>query len=246
MKKVLVLGVLTAFATGVWAQQPAAEKSTSSWKSSLSGLEIGTRILYTQLKDDQKGDGLNRSFIGTLNYLDEEQDYVPDRIYIQYFFNEYIGLGVSYDHIEAKTLERNSAVIEGGSGAGDGKVGARGAILYAVGRYPTDSAFTPFAEIGVGFYSSYFDEDADWKYDNVKRRERHMNTDNATAFVLGLGCDYQINDNWSVNVYGRLVAGLDIDTTADYVYKSKPSETFREGSFPLDYYGFGVGVKYAF
>lgn len=246
MKKTLILAVLTACATGVFAQGVVTESSSSSWSSKLSGLEIGTRTLYTQLKDDQKGDGVKSSYIGTLNYLDEEQDYVPDRIYIQYFFNDYLGLGLSYDHVEAKTLERNSAAVEGGSGVGDGKVGVSGPILYAVGRYPTETAFTPFVEIGVAFYSSYFDEDADWKYDNAKHRERNMNTDDATAFVLGLGCDYQITDNWSVNLYARLVAGADVDTTAEYVYKSKPSEPFREGSFPLDYYGFGLGVKYSF
>lgn len=245
MKKALILAVLTACATSAWAQSADTETQASR-SSKWSGLEIGTRSIYVQLKDDQKGDGLRSSYIGSLNYLDEEQDYVPDRIYIQYFFNDYLGLGISYDHIEAKTLERNNAAIEGGSGAGDGKVGARGPILYAVGRYPNDSAFTPFVEIGAAFYSSYFDEDDDWKYDNAKRRERKMNTDDTVAFVLGLGCDYRINDNWSVNAYARLVSGADVDATAEYVYKNKPSEPFREGSFPLDYYGFGLGVKYSF
>lgn len=245
MKKLIVLIALAAAVSGTGAQAAAVASSQPATSGSkLKGLEIGTRVLYIQLKEDQRGDGLTRSYVGTLNYLDEEQDYVPNRIYVQYFFNEYLGLGVSYDRVEAKTLEHNN--IDGQSSIGDGNVGASGPILYAVGRYPTSTAFTPFAEIGVGFYSSYFDESAEWKYDNAKRRERHMNTDNATAFVLGIGCDYRINANWSVNVYGRLVSGLDLDTTADYVYKSKPRETFREGSFPLDYYGLGFGVKYAF
>lgn len=233
MKKLLLLTATLAACAGATlaGETPAA----------LSGLEIGTRILHIQLQEDSRGAGTDTrrdNFLGSLDTLDENQDYVPNRLYIQYFFDEYVlgdylGFGISYDAVEAKTVDE---------GGGDGDVGVSGPILYVVGRYPNSSAFVPFAEIGVAFYHAYFEEN-DWAFDEGDPTHRRMENEDTTALVLALGCDYAITENLSANIYGRIVEGATIDA-AD-MNKGDP-DPHAEGEFPLDYYGVGIGIKYSF
>ncbi len=213
--------------------------------SVLNGLELGTRILHLNLKADSQGRGTSiegdwgGSYIGSLNYIDEEQDYLPNRLYAQYFLDDVLGVGISYDAVEAKTLERNRGGDPASDGSGDGYVGAQGVILYLVARYANTSAFTPFAEVGAGFYSSYFDENAGWSDGG----RRYMDTEDAVAFVLAAGSDYAFTDNLSANLYIRLVDGLDVDVESR---QRGIDHAVQPGSFPLDYFGLGLGLKYAF
>ncbi len=241
MKKTVVLTALLMGAASVWAADPVVE--TSSEQASLNGWEVGTRIIHTELQKSKQGRGTQingdwgGSYLGSLNYISEEQDYVPSRIYVQYFFSEYLGAGLSYDQIEAKTGERDRGGVKGKSGPGDGNIGGRGPIAYLVCRIPNDSIFVPFAEAGVAYYFTYFDENS-WG-----NGDRYMKTKDTAALVLAAGCDVKLTERLSLNAYVRTVEGADVDTDSlrrrDRSYKNS-------GSFPLDYYGFGVGVKYAF
>lgn len=228
-----ILAVLTAGLTAAYAAEPVAESGQAgAWR----GFEIGTRLLHVELQDDERGVGTDTrddNFLGTIDQLDLDDDLAPTRIYAQYFFSENIGVGVSYDAIEADATDEE---------ASDGLIQASGPILYLVGRYPNGSAFTPFAEVGVGFYSTSFDEEESWADDGEFRR--YMKTDDAEAFVLALGCDYNINEAWSVNLYARVVEGLDFD--AAHYNTENPSRPRQTGEFTLDYFGVGLGVKYAF
>ena len=226
MKKTLAAVCLTlSLSAGtLWAQ------------SALNGLEIGTRIIGVSLLEDTKGTGTDTrddNFLGSIDQLDVDQNYAPTRLYAQYFFSDYVGAGISYDKVEADA---------GDSRGSDGMLGIQGAIIYLVGRYPTESGFTPFAEAGVGLYHSSFDENADWEDDGDYKR--YMDVDDPTALVLGLGCDYAITATLSVNLYTRLVTNTDMD--ADHYNSKAPSTPRQSGDFNLDYVGYGIGIKYAF
>jgi hypothetical protein len=72
-----------------------------------------------------------------------------------------------------------------------------------------------------------------------------MDTDEPVALALGLGCDVAVSEHVSINVYARALLNATVDAKA--YYSKDPTKTpFAEGEFPLDYYGFGIGVKYAF
>lgn len=245
MKRMVVSAVLAACCTSVWAASPVAEsKPVASDASALAGWEIGTRVIYTELQNDKQGRGTQingdwgGSYLGSLNYIDEEQDYVPSRLYVQYFFGEYLGAGLSYDKIEAQTGERDRGGDPNNDGPGDGIVGGEGPLLYLVCRVPNKSIFVPFAEAGVAYYFSYFDEN-DWSDGG----RRFMKTDDTAALVLAIGCDVKLTENLSINAYLRTVENADIDIES---WRRDADDPERTGSFPLDYYGVGLGVKYAF
>ena len=236
MKHMLIAAAMIGFsAMGAQAATPVAA-TTGEESSILSGLEIGTRIIHVELRDDEKGVGTSTrsdNFLGSIDMLDAEQDYAPTRLYAQYFFCDILGVGISYDKVEADAHD------EGGS---DGIVGMDGPIVYAVARYPTENAFTPFLELGVGFYNPYFDEDEEWADDGDNRR--YMEVENTEAIVVGLGCDYAFTDSLSVNLYARMVDGATID--AKHYNSTAPSHPRQTGEFNMDYFGLGIGIKYAF
>ena len=237
----LALAATSALAGTVAPSHPAASKETT-----LGRIELGTRLIHVQLQEDKRGgkivttdalgrpvEGYKGTFLGSLSILEEEQDYAPTRIYAQYFFNDYIGLGASYDKVEADARDEEGS---------DGIVGVEGPILYAIARCPNIYPLVPFVEAGVALYHSYFDEDATWRQ-HGSAFERRMENEDTTAFVLGLGVDYQITEDLSVNLYGRMVEGATVDAEAWY---KKDDNAFRTGEFPLDYYGLGLGLKYTF
>jgi outer membrane protein W len=239
----IILSTLLAMSLA-GAVSAAENAASASSESALAGLEIGTRLIHVELQNDKQGRGIQingdwgGTYLGSINYIDEDQDYAPTRLYLQYFFHDYVGVGVSYDNVEAETAEDRSALGLPNL-PGDGNIGVRGPILYVVGRYPNESAFTPFAEIGVAFYNAYFDEDPNWSDGGLRR----MDPEDTEALVVAVGCDYALTENLSVNVYLRAVENADVDIAW---YRRGDPEPQRSGSFPLDYYGAGVGIKYAF
>lgn len=233
----IALAAVAAAMIGTVSVQAASPAAVSTPEGSvLSGLEIGTRIIHVELNEDARGTGTDTrddNFLGSIDLLDADQDYAPTRIYLQYFPIEYVGLGVSYDKVEADAADENGS---------DGIVGMDGPIFYLVGRLPTESAFTPFAEIGVGFYHAYFEEDSEWADDGDFYR--YMDVESTEALVLALGCDYKFTESLSANVYARLVEGATID--ARHFNSEDPSDPRQTGDFNLDYFGLGIGIKYAF
>ncbi|HMP76026.1 MAG TPA: outer membrane beta-barrel protein [Kiritimatiellia bacterium] len=214
----------------------------------LAGWEIGTRILHIELDEDSRPGTLRPGadpsrqlsydgrFLGTISELDVDQQYLPVRLFAQYFFNKNFGVGISYDEVEAEARD---------DFASDGTLSIRGPILYGVGRLATKNGFTPFAEVGAGFYFSDFDPNSAWAAKGTFA-EKTMDTDDVIALVLGLGCDYAVAQNCSIHLYARAVLNATVDAKAYFPNQGGKLVQNGEGEFPLDYYGFGIGVKYAF
>lgn len=242
---VLAAGALALHAASSFAQVVAPSPQPENL-SLAPGLEIGTRMLHVVLDEDTRrgrvrpgGDPSKPAqrtgtFLGSLSELDVDQDYAPVRLYLQYFFTEYLGVGISYDEIRADTRDALGS---------DGFVGIDGPLLYLVGRLPTEYYFTPFAELGIGLYRANYDENAVWKQ-RGDVNERAMEVDDPTAFYIALGVDHEITEQWSFNLYFRSVFNATVD--AEAYYPRQRNRVFARGEFPLDYYGFGVGLKYSF
>lgn len=66
-----------------------------------------------------------------------------------------------------------------------------------------------------------------------------MNPDNAVGSVFAVGCDIQVYQQWSVDVYFRYV---DVDLDVDYVFMG----IHTAGTFTLSHNEYGIGLKYRF
>lgn len=199
-------------------------------------LSIGTRVLWYSLTDTEKGEEFDGSFLGSINKTTEDQDLAPVYLYIEYAITPYFGLGISYDQFKVKTLD---------SGGGDGTFELDGPILYAFGRFENGSAFTPFGEIGMGFYSTSFNALEEWTFSGgsptvVNRFE----VDDTTGFVMAGGLDIEIIEHLSVNIYLRYTW---VDFDVDYFFTPSSTTTpLRKGTFPGDHFSYGIGLKYTF
>ena len=189
-------------------------------------LEIGTRITHVVLLEDSRGEPYNGSFVGSITMLKEDQDYLPTKFYVQYKFMPCLGIGLSYDRVGAEAWDH---------GGTDGTTVLSGPLLYLLGCYPNSTKFTPFCELGAAFYSADFDAASGWSMPG-----KDFVLDNTQGFYLALGCDWQIMEQFSVNVYGRYV-----DSDVDGVY-THPVNSDEDIIFTMSHLAFGVGAKFTF
>lgn len=197
-------------------------------------LEIGTRILAFSLDKKKSGDSATRTntFLGSIDELEAQQDYAPIYFFLNYNIVPYWGIGISYDTITVKTLD---------NGGGDGDYKARGPILYTYLRYPNKTRFTPYGEIGLGFYNIGFDALPEW-YEGGRRQ---FIVDNDIGLVLGAGLDIRVYAGWSLDLYIRHVS-LDADTDYYFQDPDRLGSPQISTSVPLSHIAYGLGVKYSF
>lgn len=194
--------------------------------------EAGLRSLRMDLSNDKQGEPFNGSFIGSINELKVDQQYMPVHPYFQALksFDEFLlGVGLSYDSWTVATED---------GGGGDGNVEMDAWTIYLVGRVVADSKFHPFAELGWAMYNNDFDPDPIW----YAGGRRNFVFDDAAGLHLAAGCDYLITDSWSANIYLRYV---DIELDGSYIFRgdSRPPEPFV---FPMEHVAYGLGLSYTF
>ncbi|BHH84207.1 OmpW family outer membrane protein [Desulforhopalus sp. 52FAK] len=223
-------------------------------------LQIGTRMATRSLTDSDSGHegGTYGSgtYLGTIYALEEVQDYTPYLFYMKYFFSDYIAAELAYDSVTAETR----ATTVGYSGdKTDGDVTLSGPTISLVAHIPNSTKFSPYASIGVGFYSGDFDEAASWAlgyktpsdYEDagspstaLNGRIREMVTDDAVGILLGLGCTYALNANWLLDISMQYTQ-VDVDATFNgYTYGVL--DTVQNGNFPIDNIAFRLGLAYQF
>jgi len=209
-------------------------------------LEIGTRIVHRVLTDADSGHkgGTYGSgtYLGTIYALEEEQDYLPFKPYMAYFFTPFLGVELAYDEMEAETraIDTSSHKVKT-----DGTVSLSGLTLSLVGRYKNDTAFTPYAGFGLGFYSGDFDEDSAWAYTASTGRTRVMNVDSTVGLLLTLGVKWSLTENWFVDGSLQYVA-VDPDATFNGYESDGTQYIYETGHFPLDSLAFRLGIGFSF
>jgi opacity protein-like surface antigen len=196
-------------------------------------LEIGARTAHFDLRDSTRT--APNYFLGGLDEFIEEQGYVP-LPFVNIRFNPYLAVGVGYGTLRAKTWSRPD--IEGEIGHSDGTIDASGPTVSGQLRFPNRSRYTPFLEVGLLIYQSYFDHSDAWRNARGDRNSHLIDIDDQYGYRLGVGCDIDLNEDWSLLVMIER-ASLEIDATY-YLY----GDVWDEVTLPLDHMNYGIGVKY--
>ncbi len=208
---------------------------------------IGTRTVYRLLTDDDSGHrgGAYGSgtYLGTVYGLDEEQNMTPLYLFASYYFNEYIGLELSYDSIEVETVAVNVTTMVDKT---DGNATIEGPTLNLLVRYPNSTDIVPYIGVGFGFYSGDFDPDANWEYNPQYdgRAYNHMVVDDVVGVIFTVGTEWNFYDNWLLDLSMQYVKA-DVDATY-YGYYDDALYTTQLGHFPMDNLAFRLGIAYQF
>lgn len=210
-------------------------------------LQIGTRIdyrIFTNSDSGHKGGTQGTgTYLGTIYALEVQQDYLPRRFFLSYFFTQQFGLEFAYDSITGRTRAIDS---ETEALKTDGDATLSGPTISLLGRYPNSTYFTPYAGIGVGLFSGDFEETAAWahSYWGTDDRNRRMSVDNVTAFLLTLGVTWEFDPHWLLD--GSLQY---MKADADAVFYGDINgiiDTVQAGHFPMDNVALRLGVIYSF
>jgi len=113
--------------------------------------------------------------------------------------------------------------------------------------------------MGLGFFPGDFDEEAHWALGfkspedfrasgspsiSLNGRRRTMDIDGDTAFFFSARGTWAFADSWLLELFVRYMQ-LDANATFTGTVHGK-IETQKEGTFPLENLGYGVGVRRPF
>ena len=224
----------------------AGESVETPWANHL---ELGTRVTYFMLQDDSSD-----SFLGSINQLDEKQDYIPYKVFADWMITPAIGVELTWDGIkaDAQTAASDEHI--------DGDFELAGPIITVFGRYVNETIFTPFAGAGLAYMFAEFNEaqwwamgyahESDWAAlgypDEVRNNiTRCIDVDNAVGLVLTGGSDIWFTDYFSATFFVRYI---NLDTDATFTEKRGDVDIINHDSqsIPFSHFAFGLGVKYVF
>ena len=249
MKKMLfalMMGCFAALPVCAATQTPEVENAPSP----LAGrLEVGTRVTYFILQDDSSD-----SFLGSINQLNDEQDYIPYKLFADWMITPAIGVELTWDDLKAgaQTDEVDEHV--------DGDFELMGPVVTVFGRYKNKTIFTPFAGAGLSYMFGDFEEtqwwamgyshESDWAalgYPDEARHNitRRIDVDDSLGWILTCGSDVRITPRLSANLYARYEY---LEADATFVEKRGEVDVVNHesSSIPFSNFALGLGVKYVF
>jgi opacity protein-like surface antigen len=227
-------------------------------------LEVGLRWTYFSLTDPKKDSG----FLGSIDELEEDQVSNPYP-YLRYYFTKYLGLEVGYDQLRAITRKNTTPPTDfpdyKKSKDSDGTLNLEGPVLELLARYPNNSRFTPYAGVGVIFYSAEFEMESWWhngfdSYYDPSLQEwidagkpewpnggyrRTISLSDTTAYLVSGGCAVKI---WQQIEIDAEVRYTQADADAHYAlsYYGNVVDDRGTSNFPLDNTAWQVSLKYVF
>jgi len=176
-----------------------------TWKH--PSFQVGTRMTHVKLSDTTRGTPNNGSFFGTITEISENQDDAPDKVYLQARLpHSPIWLGVSYDHVSARTMDDGNGDGVPDMIGSDGDEEIKGLIPYLQAAWDNKTCFTPYAQIGYAFYQAKFLPNS-WS-DNGSRRVDA--TSSVKGFELGGGLGVRLYKNLSADLFAQTVKVDDI------------------------------------
>lgn len=210
-------------------------------------LQIGTRSVYRALTNADSGHkggtAGSGTWLGTIYALDEEQSYVPNKVFLNYYFSKYFGIEMAYDSIKVETLAMD---VDTHKEKTDGDATLYGPTLSLLARIPNSTSFTPYFGLGLGFFKGTFDEDPAWAYTRFDfgGRVREMAVENTTAVLFTSGVAWAFTTNWLLDCSLQYVKA-DPDVIF-YGYTNGVQNTAQPGHFPMDNVAFRLGIAYSF
>ena len=228
--------LLTSVSIMVCVGAANAEGSNFKWKD--TSWQVGTRYLHVELQDKTRGEPFNGSFVGTITEITEDQDNAPDKAYVQYrLMRTPFWIGVSYDHVSARTMDDSDGDGIADRGGGDGFVDMEGLIPYIQAAWDNKTRVTPFAQIGFAFYNADFKADSNWS-DGGRRR---MNLDDTTGVEFSGGLNLRLYKNISADVFARYMKVDDIG--GDFILNGEKQSDIV---FTMSYVAYGAGISCRF
>ncbi len=232
-------------------------------------VEIGFRSTHFTLVDNKKGtaeDG--RGFLGSINELEEEQDYSPYpyfRVFPIPRFH-YIGVEIGYDRVRAITRKWTDPPPGGSEDEDiDVSIDLRGPSFQLVARYHNWKWLVPYISAGYVFYRADFEHEEWWhmgfgsyldpEYIAWVRSGRQGDPNGGYRRTI------EVEDTTGTIVAGglsaRLWKGVQIEADVRYIpadvdasyTQSWPRAVRPQGDdykFPMSTWGYRIGLKYLF
>ncbi len=236
-------GLLVGMALSlVGAEAAGSDTAIKTW---IEGrVMLGARMHHFELQDRRRrirgrleNTNIRGNFVGSVWGLDEIQHYTP-RLYLIALPIPYVGAGLTYDQISARTVDWGDE--EKSFRASDGDLETWGPTFFIQARWPNATRLTPFAEWGRTKYFADFQEDPDWAAVAPGYR---FEVDDTYGTMHALGCEYAITPNWSVHAYWRRLRGASVAARA---YFTPGPRVGRAGAFPIEYDMYALGTAYHF
>lgn len=176
-----------------------------SWKD--PSFQVGTRFMQVKLQNKTRGTPNNGSFFGTITEISEIQDNTPDKVYLQArLCHSPVWLGVSYDHVSARTMDDGNGDGVADMIGSDGDEEVKGFIPYVQAAWDNTTRFTPYAQIGYAFYQAKFLPNS-WG-DNGRRWVEATSSVKGLEFGGGLGV--RLYKNLSADLFAKTMKVDDI------------------------------------
>ncbi len=209
-----------------------------TWKH--PSFQVGTRMMQVKLSDTTRGTPGNGSFFGTITEITEKQDNSPDRAYLQVRIpHAPIWVGVSYDHVTARTMDDGDGDGVADMSGGDGDEEIKGFTPYVQAAWDNTTRFTPYAQVGYAFYQADFVPNS-WGA-NGRRRVEASSSVNGLELAGGLGV--RIYKNLSADIFAKSVAVDDIKGDWYYNYGRNYGGPFV---MTMSYVAYGAGLSCRF
>lgn len=213
---------------------------------------IGTRLTWFSILS-KNGDLEENKFSEdmSINTLTAEQNYLPIKVYADWFFSEHYGLELTWDRIEAGADTRGWT--EGEDDAltyedyRDGIISLTGPLCTFIGEYPVALASLPCRlSWGIGLAYLFGDFKAEsWWYDRGYKHH-NMETDDTLGYLATADLRGYVGNQVSVDVYVRyLKADADDTLTITFNNADREPET-RSATFPMDNIAMGLGASWDF
>jgi hypothetical protein len=228
---------------------PAAEAHGWGAESKLTGggeedswfasrLVVGTRVTSYGLKEKERP--LDNRYLGSINKIDEDQDYMPVKAFVNYFPVQWGGVGVSYEKISAVTLTEEP----GETTYTDGTFTIDGPIFYGVLALPNRTRVTPFVELGMMVPSGSFDANSAWANAHGIQGYQTLDVREVNGGEMwAVGCDIRVNKGWSCNLIYREIKA---DIVVDHVLLGSLNQSNSNRPFDLSSSFVGGGISYRF
>jgi opacity protein-like surface antigen len=215
-----------------------AETPSQSWNN--TSWQVGTRYTEVQLQDKSRGTPGDGSFFGTITGITEEQDGWPNKAYVQYrLFKSPVWLGVSYDHVTARTMDDSNGDGVADLGGGDGSEEIQGVIPYLQAAWDNKSRFSPYVQAGLGFYQAEFKPNS-WGNNGQRFVEAKSNV---TGVELAGGLNIRLYKNLSADIFAKYMKVDDIAGDWFFNYGNNYGGPFI---MTMSYVAYGAGLNLRF
>jgi outer membrane protein W len=247
-----VAAALVWLACGTWsmaqeslASSPVVQPRFDEWLQRTRDhlrdrLDVGLKFKWYELSDNKRVPDGSRDYLGSINEQREDEDLTP-LPYVVYRHIPYVGVGLGYDTVRSETWTQANSEGKGNKAYTDGTIEICGPVLFAAGYYPNESICTPYIEAGIIFYGADFDHtNPDWRNAHGIKNYQRMRPSVDRGYRFGVGCDINVRERLDAVVY------LDktwVDVELDHYIGRRLQQS---GTFPLDHYSYGIGVKYRF